>query len=96
VERLVAGELWVSLVDMWLDLSNDRSGNPMSGPMSVYPRRDEVTETELRREGFSEEAIGQLRGMREMYPYVEYVDSRREWHRLRFVKWLYHQGQITR
>lgn len=67
----------------------------MSGPMSVSPRRDEVNETELRNEGFSEDEIVQLRDMREMYPYIEYVDSRREWHRLRFVKWLYHQGEFT-
>jgi hypothetical protein len=68
----------------------------MSGPMSVYPRPDEVTENELREAGFDDEQIEQLRSMRDMYPYIEYVDSRKEWHRLRFVKWLYHQGQITR
>jgi hypothetical protein len=68
----------------------------MTGQMSVYPRPDEVTEKELREAGFSEHEIDQLRNWREMYPYIEYVDSRREWHRLRFVKWLYHQGQITR
>jgi hypothetical protein len=68
----------------------------MSGHMSVFPRPDEVTESELREAGFNDEQIEQLRNMREMYPYIEYVDSRREWHRLRFVKWLYHQGQITR
>lgn len=68
----------------------------MTGPMSVYPRPDGVSETDLRQEGFSEDEIGQLRDMLEMYPYIEYVDSRREWHRLRFVKWLYHKGEITR
>lgn len=68
----------------------------MTGQKSVYPRPDEVTENELRTSGFSEEEIEHLKGMREMYPYIEYVDSRREWHHLRFVKWLYHQGQITR
>jgi hypothetical protein len=68
----------------------------MTGHMSVYPRPDEVTENELREAGFSESEIEELKNMREMYPYIEYVDSRREWHRLRFVKWLYHQGQITR
>lgn len=68
----------------------------MTGPMSVQPRPDEVTEENLRESGFTDEQITQLRSMREMYPFIEYVDSRREWHRLRFVKWLYHQGQITR
>jgi hypothetical protein len=68
----------------------------MTGPMSVYPRPDEVTEENLREAGFTDEQITHLQTMREMYPFIEYVDSRREWHRLRFVKWLYHQGQITR
>lgn len=68
----------------------------MSGPMSVHPRPDEVTENELREAGFGDDQIEQLRNMRDMYPYIEYVDSRKEWHHLRFVKWLYHQGQITR
>jgi hypothetical protein len=68
----------------------------MTGPMSVYPRPDEVTEDDLKEAGFSASEIEHLKSMREMYPYIEYVDSRQEWHRLRFVKWLYHQGQITR
>jgi hypothetical protein len=68
----------------------------MSGQMSVYRQPQDVNETDLRREGFSEDEIVQLREMREMYPYVEYVDSRREWHHLKFVKWLYHRGEITR
>lgn len=68
----------------------------MTGQMSVYPRPDEVTEDELREAGFDDAEISHLKSMREMYPYIEYVDSRREWHRLRFVKWLYHKGQITR
>ncbi len=68
----------------------------MSGQMSVYPRPDEVTEEELRKAGFTQPEIEQLKSMREMYPYIEYVDSRKEWHHLRFVKWLYQEGQITR
>lgn len=68
----------------------------MTGPKSVQPRPDDVTEENLRESGFTDEQITQLRSMREMYPFIEYVDSRHEWHRLRFVKWLYHQGQITR
>lgn len=68
----------------------------MTGQMSVYPCPDEVTEDKLREAGFDDEQIAQLRSMSETYPFIEYVDSRREWQRLRFVKWLYHQGQITR
>lgn len=66
----------------------------MAGPRSVSPRRDELTELQLAQEGFSPDEIARLRDLRDMYPYIEYVDSRREWQRLRFVKWLYHRGQF--
>jgi hypothetical protein len=68
----------------------------MSGPMSVFPHPSNMTELELERAGFSRDEIRRLRDIREAYPYIEYVDSRREWHRLRFVRWLYQEGQITR
>lgn len=68
----------------------------MSGPLSVSPHPNDMTELTLEQEGFSREEIARLRDLREMYPYVEYVDSRREWHRLRFVKWLYLRGQIEK
>jgi hypothetical protein len=64
--------------------------------MSVQPRLDAPAEDALDQAGFSREEIERLRRLRDMYPYIEYVDSRSEWHRLRFVKWLYTQGQIQK
>ena len=68
----------------------------MAGSLSVPPQSPEVTEQTLSEEGFDPEEIARLRELRDMYPYVEYVDSRSEWHRLRFVKWLYSQGEFKR
>lgn len=66
----------------------------MAGPMSLSPRPREMPELTLEQAGFTQEQIQNLRDVREMYPYIEYIDTRREWHRLRFVKWLYLKGHI--
>ena len=66
----------------------------MAGPMSLSPRPSEMQELTLEQAGFTQEQIQCLRDVREMYPYIEYIDSQREWHRLRFVKWLYLKGHI--
>jgi hypothetical protein len=46
--------------------------------------------------GFTPDQIARLRELRDMYPYIEYMDSRKQWNRLRFVKWLYSRGAIPR
>lgn len=78
----------------WSRAHEQRSGESMAGPMSVSPRPGDMPELTLEEAGFTRVEIERLRRLRETYPYIEYVDSRRQWHRLRFVKWLYHQGQL--
>ncbi len=68
----------------------------MSGPMFLQPHLGAQAEDELEQAGFTKEEIDRLHRLREMYPFIEYVDSRRQWHRLRFVKWLYTEGQIQK
>jgi hypothetical protein len=68
----------------------------MTGPTSVSPRPEDQAEWSLEQSGFTKEQIARLRELRDMYPYIEYMDSRRQWHRLRFVKWLYARGAIPR
>ncbi|MBX6752810.1 hypothetical protein [Thermorudis peleae] len=64
---------------------------------SVSPRpEDQAAERELAQAGFTPEQIARLRELRDMYPYIEYMDSRKQWNRLRFVKWLYAEGKIPR
>jgi hypothetical protein len=68
----------------------------MAGPMSVSPRAGDLSDVALEQAGFTREEIDRLRRLRDMYPFIEYVDSRRQWERLSFVKWLYTQGQIQK
>lgn len=47
-----------------------------------------VSRYELKREGFDDDQIETLEDLREQYPFVEFLDSRQEWNRLAFMKWL--------
>ncbi len=69
----------------------------MTGQKALTPRPEEQAELFwLEQMGFTPEQIARLRELRDMYPYIEYMDSRKQWNRLRFVKWLYSRGEISR
>jgi hypothetical protein len=69
----------------------------MTSSKALTPRPEVQAEVlRLEQLGFAPEEIARLRELREMYPYIEYMDSRKQWHRLRFVKWLYSRGAIPR
>ena len=51
---------------------------------------------DLIEQGFTDTQILQLRSLRSAYPFVEYVDSRRQWGRLQFLKWRVEQGDLQR
>ncbi|MCM8745283.1 hypothetical protein NET03_01925 [Thermomicrobium sp. CFH 73360] len=69
----------------------------MTGFKALTPRPEEQREQMWLEElGFTPEQIARLRELRDMYPYIEYMDSRKQWNRLRFVKWLYSRGEIPR
>jgi hypothetical protein len=38
--------------------------------------------------GFNEDQIQAFEVLRERYPYIEFLDSQREWNHLVFMKWL--------
>lgn len=38
--------------------------------------------------GFNEDQIQAFEDLRERYPYIEFLDSQREWNHLVFMKWL--------
>ena len=46
------------------------------------------TREDLKTEGFSEDQIQAFEDLRERYPYIEFLDSQREWNHLVFMKWL--------
>lgn len=66
----------------------------MQGSLALQPDR-EVT-AELTRAGFSPEEAERLRELKREYPFVEYVDSGRQWQRLLFLKWRYEHGDLKR
>lgn len=55
---------------------------------SLSHKQQIISRYELEREGFSEEQIRTLESLQQQYPVVEFLDSRQEWHRLAFMKWL--------
>lgn len=46
--------------------------------------------------GFTDTQIMHMRSLRAAYPFVEYVDSRRQWERLQFLKWRFMEGDLQR
>lgn len=54
-----------------------------------------ATRNELRAAGFSEEQVDELEQLRQYYPHIEFLDSRRQWHRLRFMKWLIEERETA-
>jgi hypothetical protein len=70
----------------------------MSGSLveRVESESKEVTADDLLQAGFTAEEIERLREVKREYPYVEYVDSGRQWQRLLFLKWRFEFGDLRR
>ncbi|MCS7050209.1 MAG: hypothetical protein NZL87_01185 [Thermomicrobium sp.] len=69
----------------------------MTGFKALTPRPEEQADLlRLEQLGFTREEIARLCELRELYPYIEYMDSRKQVDRLRFVRWLYARGAIPR
>ena len=56
--------------------------------MPLHPTRVTTTRSDLLANGFSTAEIAELEKLRTTYPYVEFLDSRQELQRLRFMKWM--------
>ena len=63
---------------------------------SLSTRTVEVTADDLLEAGFTEEQVEMLTALKNAYPFIEYVDSARQWRRLEFLKWRYLQGDLQR
>jgi hypothetical protein len=55
---------------------------------SLHPTRITTTRSDLLAAGFTTTEIEALTALRATYPYVEFLDSRQELQRLRFMKWM--------
>ena len=54
----------------------------------LSPTRITLTRSDLLAAGFTVGEIDRLEALRAIYPYVEFLDSRQELERLRFMKWM--------
>jgi hypothetical protein len=63
---------------------------------SLTSRTDEVTAQDLLDVGFTDEQVERLTALKSAYPFIEYVDTAKQWRRLEFLKWRYQQGDLQR
>jgi hypothetical protein len=55
-----------------------------------------ITVDDLRELGFTEPQVEALIALKSAYPFIEYVDTSRQWQRLQFLKWRYESGDLQR
>jgi hypothetical protein len=55
-----------------------------------------ISVDDLREQGFTQPQIDALVALKMAYPFVEYVDTSRQWQRLQFLKWRYQNGDLQR
>ena len=63
---------------------------------SLSPQTIEVTANDLLEAGFTSEQVERLSALKSAYPFIEYVDTAKQWRRLEFLKWRYLQGDLQR
>lgn len=63
---------------------------------SLSPQTVEVTADDLVDAGFTAEQVERLSALKSAYPFIEYVDTAKQWRRLEFLKWRYKQGDLQR
>lgn len=61
---------------------------------ALTPLRRITTRDDLSSAGFTSEQIERLEQLRNHYPYIEFVDSRRQLEKLRFLRWLIETGRV--
>lgn len=54
----------------------------------LKPNQSSVTRNDLQELGFSDAQIDNFEALRSMYPYIEFFESRQEWQRVQFMKWM--------
>ena len=61
---------------------------------ALTPIRRTPSREDLLSAGFSAEQIDRLEQLRGHYPYAEFVDSHRQFEKLRFLRWLVETGRV--
>ncbi len=63
---------------------------------SLSARPEPILVEDLVNAGFTTEQVEALKALKLAYPFVEYVDSAKQWRRLQFLKWRYQHGDLQR
>ena len=67
----------------------------LAGTTQVRPNEQRrPSELTLSQAGFTPGQIAQLRALRDVYPMIEWVDSRHDWAMMLFLKWRYAAGLV--
>lgn len=61
---------------------------------ALTPIRRVTTRDDLSAAGFTPEQIERLEQLRNHYPYIEFIDSRLQLEKLRFLRWLIETGRV--
>jgi hypothetical protein len=63
---------------------------------ALTPMTRTLTTDDLREAGFSQQQVEQLIDLRDRYPYIEFTDTGKQWAHLKFVKWRFTNGDLSR
>lgn len=63
---------------------------------ALTPVTQTLTVEDLTEAGFTTQEISRLVDLRDRYPYIEFTDSSRQWNHLKFMKWRYTNGDLSR
>jgi hypothetical protein len=61
----------------------------------LNPNQSSVSRNDLLDLGFSDTQINHFESLRAMYPYIEFFDSRQEWQRVQFMKWMVSREMVA-
>lgn len=63
---------------------------------ALTPMTHTLTTDGLEEAGFTAHEIDCLIELRDRYPYLEFTDSPRQWDHLKFMKWRFTNGDLSR
>lgn len=63
---------------------------------ALTPFTRTLTVDDLTAEGFTQHEIARLVDLRDRYPYLEFTDSGKQWNHLKFMKWRFTNGDLSR
>ena len=81
-------------MNMKTDMNTNMNTN--SNAQQTMTPHAPATDWDLEPDGLTPREIERLAALAKVYPWIEFVASGEEWHRLEFLKWRYETGRIER